>query len=113
MPKAPSQYRKDGQRSYAERERDRKADIDATRGSSAQRGYGYRWQQYRAQFLREHPLCVECEAEGRHVPATVVDHIRDHRGNHVLFWLPQNHRAVCKAHHDAKTARTVLNAAKL
>lgn len=110
MPKSPSQHRKPGQRSYAEREAERKRGIDADRVSSTQRGYGYRWQQYREVFLREHPLCVECEAQGRVAPATVVDHIRDHRGDQTLFWALDNHRAVCQPHHDAKTADTVLNA---
>lgn len=28
--------------------------------TAAQRGYGYKWQKAREQFLREHPLCLTC-----------------------------------------------------
>ncbi|PXC05975.1 HNH endonuclease, partial [Pseudomonas aeruginosa] len=41
---------------------------------SAAKGYGYRWQQARADYLRRHPLCVFCQREGKAVGAVVVDH---------------------------------------
>jgi hypothetical protein len=31
-----------------------------------------------------------CQREGRVVPATVVDHIEAHRGDHQLFWEQKN-----------------------
>lgn len=74
------------------------------RPTAARRGYGYRWQQYRLEFLGEHPLCVHCEAEDRITPATVVDHVVPHRGDEGLFWDEENHQALCKQHHDRKTA---------
>lgn len=82
----------------------------AQRGSSAQRGYGARWQTYRVSFLLAHPLCVLCLATGRPhgdgkpaiEPATVVDHITAHKGDQLLFWDETNHRAVCKPHHDQR-----------
>ena len=49
--------------------------------SAAARGYGSKWQRQSKQFLRVHPLCVVCEREGKYVLATVVDHIRPHRGD--------------------------------
>jgi 5-methylcytosine-specific restriction protein A len=69
--------------------------------SAAERGYGYRWQQARARFLREHPLCCYCEREGRVTAATVVDHHIPHRGDEKLFWDQNNWRALCKRHHDS------------
>lgn len=75
------------------------------RGSAAQRGYGSRWQKARLSFLAQHPLCVECQREGRVTAATVVDHIRPHRGDPVLFWDKSNWQPLCKYHHDQKTAR--------
>ena len=36
----------------------------STKQTSAQRGYGYKWQQAREGWLLKHPLCVMCEAEG-------------------------------------------------
>lgn len=87
------------------------AEDRARRGSAAERGYDARWQKYRLGFLAQHPLCVECAVSGppggdgkpRVVPATVVDHIKAHKGDQILFWDPKNHRGVCKPHHDART----------
>jgi len=75
------------------------------RKTAAQRGYGGRWQRYRLLFLSRHPLCAECERQGRVTEADVVDHIVPHRGDLELFWRPDNHQALCRPCHDAKTAR--------
>ena len=71
--------------------------------STSARGYGRAWQKASKLFLSAHPLCVMCAAEGRYVKATVVDHIRPHRGDPVLFWDRSNWQSLCKAHHDRKT----------
>lgn len=73
--------------------------------TTAQRGYGGRWQRYRLQYLAQHPLCVMCKAEGRVEAATVVDHVQPHEGDERLFWSPANHQALCKAHHDGAKQR--------
>jgi len=78
---------------------------DTERGSAAERGYTYRWQQSRLQYLRNHPLCVECEREGKVEAAVVVDHIKAHRGDYDLFWDESNWQSLCKYHHDIKTAK--------
>lgn len=75
------------------------------RENSASRGYDDRWRKYRAVFLSEHPLCIECERQGLIVEATVVDHIIPHRGDYGLFWDEANHAALCKPHHDRKTGK--------
>lgn len=76
------------------------------RTSSTARGYTYRWQQERAAYLREHPLC-QCPAcdDGRLrvMVATVVDHKVPHRGDMTLFWDQSNWQAMNKECHDAKT----------
>lgn len=74
------------------------------RGTSTERGYGYRWQQARAGYLRKHPLCVHCQIEGRVEPATELDHIIPHRGDKDLFWSRENWQGLCKTHHSRKTA---------
>ncbi len=79
--------------------------YDQERGTAAQRGYDARWRRYREMYLRQHPLCVECQKEGRLTPATVVDHIVPHKGDRRLFWDPENHQALCKRCHDKKTAK--------
>lgn len=72
----------------------------ADKQSSTQRGYNYQWQQARAGYLLEHPLCVYCSRAGRVTLATVLDHINPHRGDMAAFWDKSNWQGLCKAHHD-------------
>ena len=96
--------------------------ADAYRGSSTERGYGYKWQKESKAYLRDHPLC-ECEAclagEKLLKVASIVDHKIPHRlkqakdsGNpeliakaEKLFWSRSNWQAMAKECHDRKTAR--------
>lgn len=76
---------------------------DALRGGAYVRGYDSQWRRARAAFLKKHPLCVQCQKDGRLTPATVVDHIIPHRGDRVLFWDERNWQPLCKDCHDKKT----------
>ena len=71
------------------------------RDSSAKRGYGYKWQKASRLFLDANPLCVMCAKAGRTAGATVVDHIRPHKGNKESFWDIDNWQALCKPCHDS------------
>ena len=73
------------------------------RPNATDRGYDHRWRQRRESFLADHPLCVECERQGRVREATVVDHVIPHRGDPDLFWNGEL-QALCKDCHDVKTA---------
>lgn len=73
------------------------------RDYSCERGYGYKWQQARKKFLKAHPICVRCYAEGKITEATVVDHIIPHRGDMKLFWDKSNWQPLCEHHHNVKT----------
>lgn len=64
-----------------------------------------RWKAARKFFLQKHPVCEECMKEGSVAPATIVDHIEPHEGNLTLFWDETNWQALCKHHHDTKTAK--------
>jgi 5-methylcytosine-specific restriction protein A len=75
------------------------------RGSSAQRGYDARWRRARAEYLNRHPLCVYCQQLGRLVPASVVDHVKAHKGDRHLFWNQGNWQALCQPCHDSHKAR--------
>ena len=86
---------------------DSKQLVERHRASSSSRGYDRRWRKARLCYLREHPLCVECQRHGRVTPATVVDHIQPHRGNRDLFWDVENWQPLCKGCHDKKTAREI------
>lgn len=73
--------------------------------TTAQRGYGGKWQRARLAYLAKHPLCRMCETLGVVTEATVVDHIIDHRGDMKLFWDSEgNWQPLCKPHHSEKTA---------
>jgi 5-methylcytosine-specific restriction endonuclease McrA len=73
--------------------------------TSAQRGYGYKWQKARERYLRANPLCVYCEREGVIAAASVVDHIKPHHGDMELFWDESNWQSLCKTHHDSTKQR--------
>ncbi|AUU87945.1 HNH endonuclease [Enterobacteriaceae bacterium ENNIH3] len=79
---------------------------DARRGHRRARGYSAAWEKYRLHYLKQHPLCVECEKQGLYVPAKVVDHIIPiNGGEDVLFWPEWNHQGLCQAHHNHKTTQ--------
>lgn len=82
------------------------------RETANERGYTYRWQQARDGWLRNHPICVHCELEGRINRFDLeVDHIIPHKGNMDLFWDVYGERypgagwqTLCSHHHGIKTA---------
>ena len=78
---------------------------DKNRANSNERGYTYKWQQFRKAWLAKHPLCVFCLEQGRTTPATDVDHIVPHHGDRVLFWkdIRNNVQGSCRACHSRKT----------
>ncbi len=108
MPQAPATFDPHN-RSPEDRERTRKREFDRFRESSTARGYGHAWRKARKGHIRNHPICVLCWLEGIVTPATVVDHIKPHRGDPKLFWDRNNWQSLCKRHHDSKTAREDSN----
>ena len=68
------------------------------RATSSHRGYDYRWQMARKDYLREHPFCVHCHPVV--VAAVIVDHVVPHRNDMKLFWDRTNWQALCKRCHD-------------
>ncbi len=89
--------------------------------TSAQRGYGYRWQKARAGYLERHPFCVYClrdagisadtiegvihactDADPPLPYAQVVDHRIPHRGDMALFWDRNNWQSLCSTHHSGE-----------
>lgn len=80
-------------------------EVNAKRESANTRGYSSKWRKARANYLLHHPLCIECERQGRYVQATVVDHMIPHKGDKKLFWDTSNWQPLCKRCHDQKTAR--------
>ncbi len=81
---------------------------DERRGSAAARGYDSRWGKARKAWLMEHPLCAECERQGRVRAGVLVDHIVPHKGNQELFWNTTNWQSLCRTCHDEKTKKEMI-----
>lgn len=64
-----------------------------------------RWHRLRDQVLSEEPVC---RLAGCIASSAVVDHIVQHRGDPELAFDRANCQALCKRHHDQKTASEVL-----
>lgn len=77
----------------------------SSKETAAQRGYGYKWQKSRLEFLKVHPLCVYCDRIGIVTVANVVDHIIPHKGDQKLFWDRKNWQALCTNCHNTTKAR--------
>lgn len=45
------------------------------RDPETRKRYDYRWKKIRYEYIRSHPLCEKCLAEGRATEANVVHHI--------------------------------------
>ena len=68
-----------------------------------------RWKRERAAFLVKHGRCSFNAGLLAACPkrATVVDHHEPHRGDVDLFWDQSNWRALCRYHHNVKTATEI------
>ena len=89
----------------------RKLHPEVTR-AEAKKPYGSsRWQAVRKRYLVAHPLCVSCLAKDPPVysKATVVDHVKPHRGDPKLFWDESNFQALCVQCHNEKTLTEDIN----
>ena len=79
-------------------QRARKANADKRRPSARKRGYTNTWDIERAAFLVENPKCATLGCANS---ATVVDHIKPHRGNQCLFWDRSNWQPLCTHCHSS------------
>jgi len=100
MPGCP-EYRAEGSK-YCSRHAQQFNQVEQERrGTASERGYGSRWARYRRMYLAEHPICVQCRRG-----ATDVDHIKAIRGPYdPLFWVQENHQALCHSCHSEKTVK--------
>lgn len=62
------------------------------------------WRRLRAWYLKEYPLCVECQKKGKLTPAKVCDHITPiSKGGHKTD--PENLQGLCSKCHNIKSAK--------
>ncbi len=80
-------------------------DQDKQRGSASSRGYDKQWSGFRVQYLKRHPLCHDCEAEGMYVTATEVHHIKRLRDYPELKYAEDNLMGLCHECHSKRTVR--------
>jgi len=64
-----------------------------------------RWNRLRKRQLQIEPLCRACKENGYIEAATTVDHIKSHKGCHILFFDPKNLQSLCMPCHNSKTAK--------
>lgn len=78
-------------------QRQRKADADKRRPTARERGYTSKWDIERRAFLGlpENRKCNRCAN-----PATIVDHVKPHRGDRKLFWDRRNWQPLCAHCHN-------------
>lgn len=66
------------------------------------------WRKLRETYLKEHPLCEDCLAEGKVTPATDVHHVKSpFRGKEINWMLLLNYNnlaALCKECHGNRHA---------
>ena len=67
--------------------------------------YDRRWATVRLLYLRDNPLCVDCEAKGIFTAAEEVHHIKKAKLFPELRLEPSNLMSLCKACHAVRTAR--------
>src|SRR5262245_5695687 len=82
--------------------------IQGIRKSAAKRGYSRKWRDARLPYLAKHPSCVNIGKSNCLGTATVIDHIKDHKGSYGAFWDRNNWQPMCKHCHDVKTARAMV-----
>ena len=64
----------------------------------------YKWKVFRLNYLKRHPLCIECKKIDITMRATVIDHIVPiTRGGSA--WDENNMQPLCSVHHAKKTGR--------
>jgi 5-methylcytosine-specific restriction protein A len=77
----------------------------------ADRSFNYNspaWRKLSRAFRRTHPLCAQCDREGRIKQSQVTDHIIAIRDGGDV-WDMNNLEALCKKCHDKKTRQEINN----
>jgi 5-methylcytosine-specific restriction protein A len=57
------------------------------------------WRRFRRMYLFDHPLCEDCLAQGKYVPALIVHHVEERLARPDLAYDPDNMRSSCSPCH--------------
>lgn len=101
MPTRPPTHRPPG----AQTPKQRAAEYERYRGSSAANGYGSDWRRFRIGYLMRHPICADCERRGILTVAEEVHHIRKVRDAPELRLSESNVIGLCVSCHSTRTGR--------
>lgn len=72
-----------------------------------------KWRAARKLFLQSNRYCVYCDQTGLRTLASIVDHIRAHKGDMKLFWdSKSNWQPLCKPCHDTHKKREEMGLPK-
>lgn len=63
-----------------------------------------RWRRFRSWYIKQHPLCEQCLADGRTEPAAVVDHIHEIKDGGALT-SDENAQSLCYKCHAVKSSQ--------
>jgi 5-methylcytosine-specific restriction protein A len=73
--------------------------------TTTERGYGWDWQQFRIQFIAQHPLCADCAGEGIVSPTEDIHHLTKIKHAPHMRLDDENLLPLCKRHHRMRTAK--------
>ena len=74
--------------------------YNTSRDVSDQRYKQEKWRRLSIYYRKLHPLCVQCEKEGRVTASQMVDHIKPTKTHPELFFEWSNLRALCHPCHN-------------
>jgi len=74
--------------------------YNAVRDISDSRYKQEKWRRLSIYYRKLHPLCAQCEAEGRVKASQMVDHIKPSKTHPELFFEWNNLRALCNPCHN-------------
>lgn len=80
------------------------AAYDRRRGKDRQWYGKTQWRKVREAFLKENPLCVDCQSAGQYEPANEVHHKIRRKDNESLQFDFDNLEALCHSCHSKRTA---------
>jgi 5-methylcytosine-specific restriction protein A len=84
--------------------------VTRARGGARARGYDSRWEALRELWLKKHPLCVDCEKQGKLTSANTVDHVTPWQSGatealqQFMRFDMNNLQSMCAPCHSRKTA---------
>lgn len=95
MPRKPGEQ-------YAKKKRQKSNEVyNRSRPERDKQYYSRQWKRVSRLYRQQHPLCEECEREGRVTPAELVDHIvAVSDGGSMWEW--ENLQSLCWACHNRK-----------